>query len=142
MGACADGLCVSVQTTQRSRAYTTDDPLIPSRDHGVADQDGFNFDPSTCSGEDDGTADCGGRNLVDWNRENGDPTVDPGVQIYEDPDAQASPIPPYPHPAIYVGTCGVVLGGGPVQFPSTLPNTNDHGQIVIDTGCHAGGALY
>ena len=142
-GACADGLCISVQTTQRSQAYPTDQASqpIPARDHGVADYGGFSFDPDSCEGGNDSAADCQdaqhpGYTLVDWNSQNGDPTVDPGIQIFEDPDAQASPLGgPYPIPAIYVGTCGIVIGGGPIQFPAG-PMTNDHGQIVIDTGCH------
>src|SRR6266508_2147849 len=56
--------------------------------------------------------------------EAGTVNAEPGVQVYEDPDAQASPLDPvyesglsdkpvlYPIPGAYVGTCGVTAGGG------------------------------
>ena len=58
----------------------------------------------------------------------------PGVQVYEDPDPQASPIGPYPLPAAYAGTCGVVVGGGDFDFTGA-PSTNSAGQIGASTGC-------
>jgi hypothetical protein len=62
-------------------------------------------------------------------------TNEPGFQFYEDPDAMGSPaLPIYPLPAIYVGSCGITLGGGAVKLPST-PLTNKAGQIRISTGC-------
>ena len=65
------------------------------------------------------------------------------MQIYEDPDAQGSPFggAPYPIPAIYVGTCGVIIGGGDVKqspMPPSQPGApyiNSAGQLVISTGC-------
>ena len=129
----------------------------------MANYQGVTPDPYDCSGPTDDTTSCGGQSLQSWNNTNGDPTVDPGIQIYEDPDAQGSPTGPvYPIPSIYVGTCGVIIGGGAIcndggdvggssphctgsqtlGFPSGTPLTNDAGQIVIDTGCHSGGLLY
>jgi hypothetical protein len=43
-------------------------------------------------------------------------------------------LPIYPLPAIYVGSCGITLGGGAMKLPST-PLTNKAGQIRISTGC-------
>ena len=61
--------------------------------------------------------------------------AEPGIQIYEDPDPQGSPIgPSYPIPAFYVGTCGLIVGGGQMTMPSS-PFTNKAGQFVVPTGC-------
>ncbi|HEX3707172.1 MAG TPA: hypothetical protein VHV76_11120 [Mycobacteriales bacterium] len=60
---------------------------------------------------------------------------EPGFQFFEDPDAMGSPaLPVYPLPGIYVGTCGVALGGGAFKMPNT-PLTNKAHQIRISTGC-------
>jgi len=59
----------------------------------------------------------------------------PGVQEYEDPDPQGSPTPEYPNPALYVGTCGVVAGGGLAPALPASPVTNSAGQLDISTGC-------
>jgi hypothetical protein len=61
--------------------------------------------------------------------------AEPGVQVYEDPDAQASPIGPYPLPAVYAGTCGGIVGGGSAPAAPDSPVTNDAGQIEARTGC-------
>ena len=59
-----------------------------------------------------------------------------GFQFYEDPDPQGSPATPiYPNPGIYVGTCGVVVGGGALPALPASPLTNSAGQLVISTGC-------
>jgi hypothetical protein len=61
--------------------------------------------------------------------------AEPGLQVYEDPDAEGSPAGPiYPNPAFYVGTCGVVLGGGVAPMPAS-PVTNKAGQLDVSTGC-------
>jgi hypothetical protein len=58
---------------------------------------------------------------------------EPGFQFFEDPDPMGSPaLPIYPLPAIYVGTCGVTLGGGGMAMPDT-PLTNKAHQIQIKT---------
>jgi hypothetical protein len=88
----------------------------------------------SCAGPTDSRDDCGGHRLSYWEDEEGTVYVEPGLQIYEDPDAQGSPEGPYPIPAVYVGTCGVVLGGGVLQAPDS-PVTNGAGQVVIPTGC-------
>jgi hypothetical protein len=62
--------------------------------------------------------------------------AEPGFQFYEDPDPQGSPATPiYPNPGIYVGTCGVVVGGGALPALPASPLTNSAGQLVISTGC-------
>ncbi|MHB8328543.1 MAG: hypothetical protein ACYDD6_02750 [Acidimicrobiales bacterium] len=91
-------------------------------------------------------------------------TSEPGVMLYGDPDPQASPVAPLdPIPSAYVGTCGVVVGGGvpaspadsgmPVTVPavpgltapapplpgtlSPVASTNSAGQLILadPTGC-------
>jgi hypothetical protein len=62
-------------------------------------------------------------------------STEPGFQFFEDPDAMGSPaLPIYPLPAIYVGSCGVTLGGGAFKMPKT-PLTNSAHQIRLSTGC-------
>jgi hypothetical protein len=132
MGACADGLCISAQT-QRRVAYQGTNP-DPNKHQDVSNYDGKKWDPSSCSGPDDTAADCNGHPLSWWEQKDGTYYVQPGIQIYEDPDPQGSPIGPYPLPALYVGTCGLVVGGGPVKAPAS-PFTNSAGQLRIATGC-------
>jgi len=155
IGACADGFCMSVQTTKRDQAYAGGTAPPSGNGQDVANYQGRQWDPYNCAGPTDGTADCGGHTLDYWNNLNGDPAMEPGVQIYEDPDAQGSPAGPvYPIPALYVGTCGVIIGGGALStdggapqnqslgFPPTpapapgAPYVNDAGQFVIPTDCH------
>jgi hypothetical protein len=148
MGFCVDGICVSIQT-QRRVAYQGQNPNA-SRD--VANYDGTKWDPEPCDGPDDGVGPCGPGAIAHWNSERGTTYVEPGVQIYEDPDPQASPaalsflgVPPevmrdpYPIPSLYIGTCGIEFGGGtdpssPTWMPDS-PFTNDAGQAVIPTAC-------
>jgi hypothetical protein len=62
-------------------------------------------------------------------------TNEPGFQFYEDPDPMGSPaLPIYPLPAVYAGSCGVVLGGGGMAVPNS-PVTNKAHQLQIKTGC-------
>ena len=131
MGACADGVCFSVET-QRRTAYQGGDTSGKHRD--VSNYHGKKWDPPTCSGPSDEAEDCGGHNMGWWHDREGTTYVQPGIQIYEDPDAQGSPLEPYPLPAIYVGTCGLVVGGGAVKAPPS-PFTNSAGQLRIATGC-------
>lgn len=139
VGFCADGICFSIQT-QRQVAYQGGEEGT-ARD--VADYDGKRWDPSSCSGDDDGTeegskaCDDGGehQDITYWHNQEGTTYVEPGVQIYEDPDPQASPLGPYPLPALYIGTCGVIIGGGQMKMPAS-PYTNPAtGQMIIKTAC-------
>lgn len=131
-GACADGLCFSVQT-QRRVAYKAGGKHPKQRD--VSNYDGHTWDPITCAGPTDKPKQCGGHPLSYWHKRNQTAYVEPGVQIYEDPDPQGSPEGPYPLPAIYVGTCGLIAGGGMApKFPAS-PFTNKSGQLVVSTGC-------
>lgn len=130
LGGCADGACFSVQS-QRSVAYQGGRSR-GSRD--VADYEGKRWDPETCAGPSDTTADCGPGGIRRWHNTEGSVYVEPGVQVYEDPNPAGSPIGPYPLPAAYAGTCGVILGGGPLTAPDS-PITNGAGQVQAETGC-------
>jgi hypothetical protein len=131
-GACADGVCFSVQS-QRRLAYDGGKRRGEPRD--AANYDGYKWDPDTCSGADSGPEDCEHKKgLAYWHRQSGDVYVEPGVQVYEDPNPAGSPIGPYPLPAAYAGTCGVVAGGGPATMPAS-PVTNGAGQVVVPTQC-------
>ena len=145
-GSCADGICESVQTQQRE-VFAGGNPDVAPRD--AANYDGHRWDPETCAGPSDGTdyatntetTDCNDPNdpnthhdITYWAQQNGSVYAEPGVQIYEDPNPEGSPIGPYPLPAVYVGTCGVVLGGGDLQMPAS-PVTNGAGQVVLKTLC-------
>ena len=131
-GACADGLCFSIQTQQRV-AYKAGGKHPKSRD--AANYDGHTWDPQACAGPTDTNKDCGQHSMKWWHDHNQTTYVEPGIQIYEDPDPQGSPEGPYPLPAIYVGTCGFVAGGGTAPpFPAS-PITNKSGQLVVSTGC-------
>lgn len=132
VGGCADGLCISVQT-QRRVAYTAGSKNAKTRD--ASNYDGHTWDPPTCAGPTDTTKDCGGHPMSWWHKKNQTTYVEPGIQIYEDPDPQSSPEGPYPLPALYVGTCGFVAGGGMAPAFPASPITNSAGQLLVQTGC-------
>jgi hypothetical protein len=129
-GACADGICASVQT-QQALAYQGGDP---AHQRDVANYQGQAWDPETCAGPSDSVADCGHDGIGFWHRRSPTTYVEPGLQVYEDPSPEGSPIGPYPLPAIAVTTCGVFIGGGPLQVPAS-PLTNSAGQLAIPTAC-------
>ena len=131
-GACADGLCISVQT-QRRIAYTAGGKHPKTRN--AANYDGHTWDPPTCAGPSDTSKDCGGHPMSWWHRKNQTTYIEPGITIYEDPDPQGSPAGPYPLPALYIGTCGFVAGGGVAPAFPASPITNTSGQLLVDTGC-------
>jgi hypothetical protein len=148
-GACADGICFEAATFRQS--------LYEGTKHGdssrnVADYDGKAWDPYTCSSgspaDENECHDADHKNMNDYKAgERHDVHTDPGVQVYEDPDPQASPIDPlyeaglsptpvlYPLIGIYIGTCGVIVGGAPLVPAGTLPMANSAGQLVVPTGC-------
>ncbi|MEY2438288.1 MAG: hypothetical protein QOF97_3124 [Acidimicrobiaceae bacterium] len=128
-GSCADGICESVQTQQRV-AYQGGG--TGQRD--VADYQGKEWDPASCGGPSDTAADCGPGGISTWQNKEGTAYVEPGAQVYEDPNPEGSPIGPYPLTAVYAGTCGVIVGGGQVTAPAS-PVTNDAGQVKVSTGC-------
>jgi hypothetical protein len=130
-GSCADGLCESVQT-QRRTAYQGDNPDA-SRD--AANYDGKQWDPASCAGPSDTPQDCGPGGIDHWTKKDGSVYVEPGVQVYEDPNPEGSPIGPYPIPSLYAGTCGVIAGGGTAPAAPASPVTNGAGQLVIPTKC-------
>jgi len=137
MGFCADGFCFSAQT-QRRVVYRGGDKR---KHHDAANYQGKTWDPASCAGPSDGPKDCNGHQLKWYDDKDGTVYAEPGVQIYEDPDPQGSPLGPpppfpsdYPIPSLYVGTCGFIAGGGVVRFPAS-PITNKAGRIVVSTGC-------
>ena len=109
-------------------------PFISFGELLTYDYSGVQWDPETCAGPTDSKTDCGGHSMSWWDKQQGTVYAEPGIQIYEDPDPQGSPIGPYPLPAFYVGTCGLVIGGGQVQMPAS-PYTSPAGQFVVTTGC-------
>ena len=150
-GFCADGICQEV-TTYRQAIYQGNPDGDSTRD--VANYDGKQFDPYNCSSgsaHEEGACDTPEHDTMDsWrNAEAHTVYAEPGVQTYEDPDPQASPIDPlaeagigsgtplYPLPGNYVGSCGVIIGGGPTvpAAPAGAPQ-NSAGQIVVNpVGC-------
>ncbi len=130
-GSCADGVCESVQT-QRRVAFQGGNS---ASSRSVANYDGVTWDPESCAGPSDSPSDCGTPNgISDWWAQSGTVYTDPGVQVYEDPNPEGSPVGPYPLPAFYAGTCGVIVGGGSVTVPAS-PVTNGAGQVFVPTGC-------
>jgi hypothetical protein len=149
-GECADGFCLEA-TTRQQTLYSGGTP--GQRD--VYNYQNKSWDPYNCSSgsqqsEAPGANGCGNQTLDQWRQADSQSvTAEPGVQVYEDPDPQGSPIDPlyeghatphpvlYPIPSAYVGTCGVVAGGGPVaSAPAGTPMTNSAGQVVANpTGC-------
>jgi hypothetical protein len=130
-GSCADGICESVRT-HREVAYQGGDP---SQHRDAADYEGQTWDPATCAGPNDTPADCGHDGIDFWHRMRPTTYVEPGVQLYEDPDPQGSPLDPYPLPALAVTSCGIYVGGGPAAQLPASPLTNSAGQLAIPTGC-------
>ncbi|MCU1463575.1 MAG: hypothetical protein JWO37_3650 [Acidimicrobiales bacterium] len=146
IGACADGVCFSLQTRRR---LVYQGGSAGSRD--VYDYRGKTWDPYNCSSgspqEEASCAEPGGPQTMDGYRSAEKQSVyaEPGFQFYEDPDPQSSPIDPlsngnqhplYPLPAAYVGTCGVVVGGGATVIVPSSPVTNSAGQLAVQNpGC-------
>ncbi len=142
LGSCADGFCSSIQTRQRT-VYQGGNHHVASRN--AYDYSGKQWDPYTCSSGDatsQSSASCGGHSMDWWRAQEAQNVyAEPGVQVYEDPDPQASPIDPlydsgvtptpndYPIPAVYAGTCGVTVGGGAATLPAGLPGVNRAGQL-------------
>jgi hypothetical protein len=132
-GSCADGICEAI-TSQRRVAFQGG-----ARKHrDIANYEGKQWDPESCAGPSDHASSCsdasGTHDITYWANLEGTVYTQPGLQIYEDPDPQASPIGAYPLPALYVGSCGFVFGGGPLQVPDG-PFTNSAGQFVVKTLC-------
>jgi hypothetical protein len=130
LGSCADGICESVQT-QQTIAYQGGDP---THQRDVADYAGQRWDPETCAGPTDGDADCGPGGIVHWHQQAPTTYVEPGLQIYEDPNPEGSPLGPYPLPALALTSCGLYLGGGPLALPAGAL-TNSAGQLALTLGC-------
>lgn len=147
LGFCADGICTQT-TTRRQALYhgCGANTQVPCRAKSRKARNAYDYstkswDPYNCSSGDStseapGPSGCGGKTMNEWRAAEAQTVyAQPGFQIYEDPDPQGSPAGPlYPLPAVYVGTCGVALGGGALQVPAS-PFTNSAGQLIIPTGC-------
>lgn len=108
------------------------EPAAPPCEQGhrdAADQDGQVEDPETCSGPSQGGAEAvegsdpnacddpnvdGVQDIHYWDAQVGTVEVQPGVQVYQDPNPEGSPILPSPIPSAYVGTCGAYANGGAI----------------------------
>jgi hypothetical protein len=136
-GACTDGTCISVQSARRD-VYNGD----TEGGRPVYDYEGKHWDPAGCDSggaqaeqrcDDPSTAQQ--EDMDSYRREERQHVyANPGVQFYEDPDPQGSPLggpEMYPAPAVYAGTCGVLVGGGAVS----APGGNDVGQTRVTTAC-------
>ena len=173
IGFCVDGVCLVAQT-QRQVAYQGGNS--PSPDPGPSNPDtypgGYPYQPGTnhddtaprdaaqyndhtydkpmlCDSDGDHQKYCGAGGMGYWNDQHGTVYDEPGVQIYNDPDPDGdSGDGIYPHPGIYIGTCGVIIGGksrpgssvndGQGNAPWTMPPspwTTSQGQLVLSTGC-------
>ena len=170
-GACADGNCLAA-TSERQTAYygcnantgnNTRDARCTNpknKQRNVYDYGGKQWDPYNCSSgggpgqtpEPDSSAACGKGGLDSWRQQEAQQVdTEPGVQFYEDPDAEGSPAAPlYPNPALYAGTCGVWAGGGglseaggwpqnqslalPPNEGSDQAGTNSAGQAFVSSG--------
>jgi len=157
-GSCADGICQEA-TTQQQLLYQgcgatgpdgkalPDDQCGPNsaQSRDVYNYSGKQWDPYNCSSGDatseaPGANGCGNQTMDQWrSQEAHNVYAQPGFQFYEDPDPEGSPAGPqqlYPLPAVYVGTCGVVAGGGSLPAAPASPVTNSAGQVVVaPTGC-------
>lgn len=136
-GECADGICFAA-TTERRVVYQGGDE---DAHRDVADYQGVAWDPESCAGPSATAADCDDpstpgtqEDIYYWDDQVGTVYAEPGVQVYEDPDPEGSPIGPYPLPSAYVGTCGAMAGGAGATAPAS-PATNSAGQIDLRNGC-------
>ena len=170
-GACADGNCLTATTQQETVYYgcNANTGEAPGQDkcanpsnkqRNVYDYSGKQWDPYNCSSgggpgqtpEPDSAAACGKGGMDSWRQQEAQQVnAEPGVQFYEDPDAEGSPAAPvYPNPALYAGTCGVWAGGGglsqtggapqdqslalPPDQGSSQAGTNHAGQAFVSSG--------
>jgi hypothetical protein len=158
LGFCADGNCIELTTRQQTiyegcganTGENVADDQCPSgaaKERDAADYTGKQWHPPNCNSGDtksQSPASCdsppanpsGGMDY--WRTQEAQQVnTQPGLQEYEDPDAQGSPLSqlPYPNPALYVGSCGVILGGGALPPLPASPITNSAGQLDINTGC-------
>ncbi|MBV9870092.1 MAG: hypothetical protein JO214_05675 [Frankiaceae bacterium] len=138
-GACADGICFA-SVSKRTTAYKGGGKTGKKR-RDAYDYSGKTFDPYDCTGASKkGEKSCRDKSHKTendyWREEAKHVDLEPGIQIYEDPDANGSPAAPmYPLPALYAGTCGVTAGGGDVKAPAS-PLTNKSGQLSVKpTNC-------
>ncbi|MFN2615198.1 MAG: hypothetical protein ABR552_10340 [Actinomycetota bacterium] len=169
-GACADGICFSAGT-QKERvwqgyaAFGRDVANYEGKQWDPHDCSGPSDSVARCDDQyvrthntfPSGSGCDTGMTLKCWYYLDGTVYAEPGFQFYEDTDPQGSPEAlaligadelvgpePYPLPALYIGPCGLILGGGakewnggqtnPLWFDDG-PQINSAHQLVIETAC-------
>lgn len=158
MGFCADGICGAGTTEQQTVYHGCDANSHVHCDKGTpqnanvynyapggnpANDPSVNSESQNCNSGDPSTTSqqaCGPGGMNAYRSATpANENVEPGVQIYTDPDPQRSPAAPspfWPTPALYVGTCGVYAGSpattGKAFGSSPTPATNQAGQVAID----------
>jgi hypothetical protein len=166
IGLCVDGICLSAHTsrqvayqgggnpstdpgcTQSATVNCANYPYQPGASHDDgASRDAAEYNPHTfdkpmkCDSDGTNMQYCGNGGMRYWNDTHGTVYDEPGVEIYNDPDPDGdSGDGIYPHPGIYVGTCGIIVGGTPkrqsFQYPKLpSPPANPQGQVILKTGC-------
>jgi hypothetical protein len=133
-GMCADGICFGASTQQQTvyhgcdatnpqnknsadrcakgtptndNVYQNDTPAS-TKESPNCSSGGPASSETACYTNQDGSANPGGANAYRQHTAQ-NMNVEPGVQTYQDPDPQRSPVAPFGTPGVYVGTCGVYL---------------------------------
>ena len=135
-GECADGIC-SEATTQQQTVYYGCNATNPQNNNSAdtctagTPQNGNVFqngapsstqEPSSCSSGDMAGETCSSGSSFDTYRSStpSQMNAEPGIQTYQDPDPQRSPIGGFWMPGSYVGTCGVYFNdAGGANNPGT-----------------------
>ena len=162
MGFCADGICFE-GTTYKQTVYhgcnavdsygqapcnngTPQDANVYdySPNGSTANDPSVNSESPNCNSGDattTSTSACGPGGMDAYRSATpANENVEPGFQLYSDPDPQRSPAAPapfWPTPGLYVGTCGVYAGSegttGQIFGPAGgTPVNNQAGQLAID----------
>ena len=165
MGFCADGICTEAttykQTVYRGCNAPDANGQAPCDSGTPQDANVYDYAPQGNPGNDPSvnqesqncnsgdansisTANCGSGGMDAYRSATPSyENVEPGFQLYSDPDPQRSPAAPspfWPTPALYIGTCGVYAGspattGNFFTSPMTAGGqqiTNADGQLAID----------
>jgi hypothetical protein len=117
---CAQGTPENQDVYQNSAPSSTSEPADCSAQNTKAEE---------CS---DGSSDPNGYRAHTAQQEN----TEPGVQTFQDPDPQRSPLAGFETPGMYAGTCGAYAS--PVKNNGYLVSTGCDGHSD-PTGAHAGG---
>ena len=151
-GFCADGICFEVTTQQQTvyygcgakghaacapgtkpsgNVYENGAPSSTQEKSGC--QSGDPTVPADCFTNANGSQNTNGPNgYVSQTPTN--MNAQPGVQTYQDPDPQRSPI-GFPTPGLYAGTCGLYLNDGPTTVNGGGITGQKPGYIVQNPSC-------